>query len=54
MVAYGRQRYWDLSDRDTGAPSRHRKMLSKTRTKYRRLMHKLARRQSQTAIKEQL
>lgn len=54
MVAYGRQRYWDMSDRDTGPPSRHRKMLSKTRTKYRRMMHKRGRRQSETDIKEQL
>lgn len=50
MTAYGRRRCQEIEYREWGPPSRQRKMLSKTRKKTRRLLHKQARRDAKATL----
>jgi hypothetical protein len=55
MKAYGsekHEKFDDLTERSTGAPSKHRKMSGKHRTVLRRTMHKNARYQAKSTIQK--
>lgn len=54
MRAYGMGPKEWREDRETGSPSKHRKMTSKSRTTTRRIMHKSARNIAKRDIRSQI
>jgi len=54
MKTYGFHRWIELSYQDTGAPTKHRKMTGKNRSKARTKLHKSARHAEKNILQSEL